>query len=230
MSLFMVDSASPANAEVQPGLSLFDDVVAWAGAPPAAWGRYLGDGYGAAVPLSASEAGYLRSSRGCPILPIYNLATSGGVGGDYAQGQADASRAIQLAKALDVPAGVYIACDIEAGWQVSAPWLNGWADTMRASTFAGSGILYGSLGGPGLAHTLLCALGNPNVQRLLLWAATPETGPSTSWNMPAWNPDAPSPQTAGMVRLWQYSRGDYGGWVDLNQLDASLLGAGLWMP
>ena len=48
--------------------------------------------------------------------------------------------------------------------------------------------------------------------------------------MPTWVPDAPSAQTEGMVRLWQYSEGDYGGWVDLNEVDTTLLRSGLWLP
>ncbi len=227
---FMVDSALAANGFVSSDLTLWRDVVDWAGAAPVAWGRYLGSGGGAATPLTAQEVSFLHANR-CAILPIYNDSPlNGGQAGTYALGQQDADAAIGRAQALGVPAGVYLCCDIEYGAPLTADYVRGWCDTMRPSIYGGSGILYGALSSPGFAQPLLAAMGDSNVQRLLLWAATPEPGSSTAASMPNWAPDAPSAQTQGMVRLWQYAEGDYGGWVDLDQIDTTLLATGLWQP
>ncbi len=226
----MVDSALPATAEVQAGLNLWQDVTAWAGAPPLVWGRYLGNGYGSATPLTAAEADFLINGHRCGILPIYNMATAQSVAGGLAEGQAAAQAAIQMAQAIGVPAGVYLACDIEAGWPLSQEWIVGWAQTMRAGPYAGSGILYGALDSPAFATPFLDALSDPDVQRLLLWAATPMTGPSTAAGLPAWAPSSPSPGTAGMVAVWQYAENAYGGQVDLDAIDSGLLVPPVWTP
>ena len=227
---FMVDSAMAASGSVSSNLTLWQDVVDWAGAPPVAWGRYLGSGGGAATPLTAAEVSFLHANR-CAILPIYNDSPlNGGQMGTYAMGQRDADAAIQRAQALGVPSGVYLCCDIEYGAPLTAEYVRGWCDTMRPSVYGGSGILYGALATTAFAQPLLAAMGDANVQRLLLWASTPEPGSSTATAMPTWVPDAPSAQTEGMVRLWQYSEGDYGGWVDLNEVDTTLLRSGLWLP
>lgn len=230
MPVLMVDSAVAATALVQSGLTLWDDVVAWAGGAPAVWGRYMGDGYGAATPLTAAEADFLVNGKRCGILPIYNMATAESVAGGYSAGQASASAALSMARSIGVPAGVYLACDIEAGWPLSSGWIQGWADVIRGSEYAGSGVLYGALNSPAFSQALLGALSDASVQRLLLWAATPLLGPSTASNMPAWAPAPPSPQTAPMVHIWQYAESAYGGVVDLDEIDEGLLRPGIWAP
>ena len=230
MPVFMVDSSRPANAAVQPGLTLWDDVAAWAGAPPRVWGRYLGDGYGAAVPLTAAEADFLINVQRCAILPIYNMATAKTVSQGLAAGQAAALAAIHMAQAIGVPAGVYVACDIEAGWPLSEGWIVGWAQTMRAGPYAGSGVLYGALNTQAFAGPFTAALSNPDVARTVLWAATPVTRASTAAAMPPWSAQAPSVATAPMVGIWQFAEGAYGGVVDLDEIDETLLRPPIWAP
>lgn len=230
MTVFMVDSAGPASADIQTGLTRWDDVNAWAGAPPRVWGRYLGDGYGAAIPLTSGEADFLINVKRCGILPIYNMATAQTVSQGLAAGQAAAEAAVLMAQSVGVPAGVYLACDIEAGWPLSPEWIVGWAQTMRASPYAGSGVLYGALDSPAFANPFLAAMSDPDVARLVLWAATPVTSASTAAGMPAWAANAPSAGTAAMVGIWQYAEGAYGGVVDLDQVDEALLRPEIWSP
>jgi hypothetical protein len=226
---FMVDSALPATSPVQPNLTLWDDVLAWAGGKPFLWGRYLGTGGGAATPLTADEANWLFA-RGCGVIPIYNDSpVNAGIQGTYALGQQDAQRAMAQAQAVGVPEGVYLVADIEYGAAVTGDWIRGWADAMRAGPYAGAGILYCAPRSPAFAQAWQDAWGsgNPNVRRLLIWSATPEPGPSTAAGMPPWGPDVPP---GGTVAIWQYAEGAYGGLVDLDEADDQALAGGLWVP
>ena len=229
MPWFMVDSALPATFLVQPNLTLWDDVVAWAGGKPMLWGRYLGSGGGAATPMTLGEANWLFT-KGCGVVPIYNDSPiNGGTQGTYSLGQQDAQNAISQAQALAIPANVYIVADVEYSAQVTGDWIRGWADVMRASPYGGSGILYCAPNSPSFSRAWQDATStkDPNVQRLLIWSATPEPGPSTASGMPTWGPDVPP---EGTVAIWQYCEGAYGGVVDLDEADEQALRGGMWLP
>lgn len=234
-AVFAVDSARLPTDLVQPGLTVWQDVVDWAGAPPRAWGGYLGTGGGAATPLNAAAVAFLHGQH-CAVVPIYNDATATSVASGYAAGCADARRAIALAQALGVPAGIYIWGDVEYGWALTPGWIEGWCDTWRPTPFGGSGGLYGNLDTPAFGRPYCEARTDPaatpgtraNVQRLELWAARWVSQGTTAAGAPPWNPAAP-PGGAAAVRAWQYSGGAFGGVADLDELDARLLDSGLWL-
>ncbi len=233
---FMVDSSLPANGEVSAGLTVLDAVQRWSGTTPAVWGRYLGGGGGAATPLTKDEVAYLHQ-HGISILPIYNDSRlNGGADASYTLGSNEAHEAIAQADALGVPDNTYLACDIEYGAldRLTDSYVAGWSDTMRASRYGGSGILYANCGDARFQAAM--ANGNANVQRLGLWLASWVQNPALAASaMPSWQaphgPTALPPSIASQTWLWQYAGGAYGDLVDLNVVQWPLPApGGLWEP
>lgn len=221
------DCAAPVVTETWSALR------AAAGTTPAFVGRYLGDGGGAATPLTAAEVVAIHA-LGCAILPVYNDSpVNAGAEGSYALGHLDGQRAIAQAQSLGVPAGVYIAADVEYSAPVTADWLRGWADAMRPSPYGGSGIIYCAPDAPSwqAAWAEASAAGDPNIRRLLIWSAQPAERQASVRSVPTWGPLVPPGAT---VALWQWSEGCAEAPVDLDLCDTSLLQhnpfGSLWLP
>lgn len=205
--VLMVDSAARIEDALQ-------TVRATMGGTPRLWARYLGHGSGAVeFPLDAEEVAFAHAN-GIGLVLVYNDATEQSVAGGEEAGAADAGAAISQADALGVPAGVYIVCDLEHNWPVSAGWIVGWAKTMRASKYGGAGILY-------CQHEpwfdVPCAEAmkqDPqNVGRLGYWVALWQGGAYTL-NPGTW----PSPRllATGAHWAWQFAGGQAGGLVDVS--------------
>lgn len=238
-----IDSRFDLSSKV-PGANItyLDDATSWLGAIPAFVARYLGTGGGAATPLSASEVDYVHSyaGKGIPILLCYNDSPiNGGTSGTEAVANQDVVNAIAQCEALGVPAGVYVFGDVESNASIQHGYVTGWCNGWRPTIYGGAGGLYGLTGGgQNLGRAYLEALktdANGNVHRMLLWSARwISTGFSAS-NAPRWGAIAPSPETAGAVRVWQVTGGTFGGIVDEDMIDESLLvpltaAGGLWTP
>jgi len=203
-----VDTCAPANSMVG-AQTLFDYVTQQAGAAPSFWGRYLGTG----CTLTAAEAAFLHS-KNCKILLIYFDTTATGVRGSYQDGQNDANKAIGYADGLNVPGGVAIYADIEAGWQPSQAWIQGWSDAMFDSKYAGAGGFYANTlsQAPAYFNNAYCAAFNADdkmqISVGLIYASEPEPGCTGASNAPAFAPASP-PCNPGAVVLWQYAENCY---------------------
>lgn len=219
---FMVDSAVPANSQVQTNLNVWDDICAWAGAAPQVYGRYLGDGHGAATPLNEEEVIFLHS-KGCGILLIYNDATSTSVAAGWGAGVVDANTAIAQAQALKAPAGTLIVANVEAGWQPHRDWMEAYCETILQAGYLPG--FYGAVGAENFASAYLAAMANDggNVQQAVLWSANWTAPVFIAANMPAWNPSYPSLQYANKVAIWQ-CRGVSYGICDLDEILLPLRG------
>ena len=215
-----IDSALPIYATV-PGtsLSIVEDTKAWLGRYPDFWIRPTGTGGKAASPLTQNEISQILKD-GMGVFPYYNDSplNDGSTEGTYALGVQDAQNALSQYRALGLPTLLPPACDIESNAKVNAAWVHGWADTMRPSPYALSGMLYGNLGpNMALGQAVLQALKedqNGNVGRILLWDAFWKYKQGLDYQNAAtvaWQPISPSSQTLPMVRMWQLSGGDFGG-------------------
>ncbi len=203
-----VDSAAYVNVE-PPGLTtgqtLYQYVAANFGTP-AFWGRYIGGNYA----LTSGEVSYLHDpSRNCKILLIYNGATAASVSGTETDGENDANAAIAAAQALSVPAGVCIFADIEAGWNPSSAWIEGWSNVMFNSDYRGAGGIYGDFAQTNMAGPYCTAWNNNANMRngpSYVYTSEPEPGCTGSSNIPAWAPSGPSCNPTYTI-AWQYAEG-----------------------
>jgi hypothetical protein len=181
-----------------------------------------------ATPLSTDETQAILAA-GLAILPIDNGIGYGDTTGPnaYANGQRKASQAVARAQALGVPAGTYIAWDLEA-WAVDVDFFRGYAQVMRQSPYGGAGIVYGSAGAAWRAAFGQASLQDENVARCLVWTAR-YVGPWTG-TPPAWDPQDPDPRCV----IWQFtSQGPQGTDLSLLRLPLPSVGAtpqGLWLP
>lgn len=217
--LLMADSAAPVTL---PLLEAWDskygriDVVA----------RYLGNGHGAATPLTAEEAAEIHAA-GRKLLVIYNDATSTSVKEGTDVGRQDAAQAILAARKLGMPAGVYLAVDLEHEWPVTSDWLLGFCAAMRSSEYGGAGIIYAQYE-PWFTVPWRAAMRvdtNGDVARALIWDA---------W----WTDGKPDPNQEGSPLrhpecvAWQFaSEGDCDlSWIKYPLPSVGPVAEGLWEP
>lgn len=213
--LFGVDSSAPADS------GFLARVTQWAGQRPAFWARYLGSGGGAATPLSREEAAFLFA-QGVAIALVFNDVDQHALG-TAAEGEDAAARALAQARAIGVPAAVTIYADIEAGWQLTAPWLLGWIRIMLAHGQVPG--VYVGLAQPVVQSVLhsLRAREPGLMAHLSLWDAQ---WAESSWDAPAggmrslprWIRAQPS-EDALQLGLWQFAGPSCGASVDLDLLD-----------
>jgi hypothetical protein len=221
--VLMVDSSADAR-------TIFDAVVRGLGAIPPVWARYLGDGGGAATPLTAQEVDFLHG-WGIAVLPVYNDSTlNGSAQGTYQLGVRDAQEAVAQARSLGVPPGVYIVNDVEydALGRLTGEYLAGWADAMRATAYGGSGIVYGNLTDARFQSAVRAAsvLSPSNLARLGFWLASwTATGgsppPVPSWGDRYGPSSLPQPIQA-QTWAWQYAGRVFGDTVDLSLIQTPL--------
>jgi hypothetical protein len=245
-----VRALSPTDAT----LSVWECICRWLGGKPAFIARYTGTGGGAATPLSDTEIDFIVVQQGVPLLPVFNDSPiNGGTLGNAAQGTMDARMGLLWASQHGQPANTYLAFDVEASAQVQADYVQQLASNMRSSALAGSGVLYGNSGSAGnLGAALAAASADPNVARVLIWAAAwynrpvdgvPGPVPVDGISLAAaagllaqlgWRAPAPIPPLAPNVRLWQFAAGCFGGLCDLDYIDEALLqtqaDGNLWLP
>jgi Domain of unknown function (DUF1906) len=130
-----VDSVAAAHHPVPAvtgKVALYDYLVA-KGLTPSFFGRYLDGG---SVNLTTAEVGYLHG-KGCAVLPVYR---KGPVGGK--NGAVDASRAIEIADALSMAAGVTIYTDVEPLEKPTVEYITTWCTRMWNSKYGGAGGFY----------------------------------------------------------------------------------------
>lgn len=222
--IFGVDSAQVVTPE------LFAQVRHWASIRIGFWGRYLGTGGGAAVPLSATEAQVLHE-MGVAIAPIYNDVVQTDLG-TQVQGETAARDAVLRSRALGIPQGVVIFADIEHGWPITGEWLYGWAHALAAESYRPG--VYLSLGDTSAQAALRSlSVRDPALyHKITVWNAR--------WLVPAgWTafhdgristPPFSAPAAyRDVVGLWQFAGASDGGRVDLNLRDPERLGlSALW--
>lgn len=209
--LFGVDSAQPVTRET------FAQVRHWASVRIGFWGRYLGTGGGAAVPLSATEAQVLHQ-LGVAIAPIYNDVVQRELGAQ-SQGESAARTAVLRGRALGIPRGVVIFADIEHGWPITGLWLYGWASTLAAESYR-PGVYLSLDDASAQAALKSLKVRDPSLYReTTVWNAR--------WLVPdGWNtfrdgristPPFSAPALfRDVVGLWQFAGASDGGRVDLN--------------
>ncbi len=195
----MVDSACAITAE------LIAAVTGQCG-QIGAWGRYLSDGHGAAVPLSAAEVA-LAAEQVLPLLVYANNATGTSVAG---RGVTDAWEAIDQAKQLGVPAGTMLCWDLEYGWPVAQAWIQ---DVIYAAGETGYVAgLYGALAQPYFRLPYADALRSGYSAQLVSASWSASGAEFASGQLPAWAPQIATPESAAMVVAWQACRyGTIGG-------------------
>jgi hypothetical protein len=182
-----------------------------------------------ALPLSAAEVEGILAS-GLAILPVDNGIGYGDTTGPQAfvNGQQKALAAVRRAEALGVPAGTYIAFDLE-NWSVDAAFLSGYCGIMRQSPFGGAGIVYGSVSASWRYSLIRASAWDANVRRVLVWTAR-YIGPWAGV-VPSWDPED---DAGSRTVLWQFTgQGPQGVDLDLVQLPLPSEGAiteGLWLP
>jgi hypothetical protein len=252
-----VDSAEPANYKlnVKGHPTLLDYVTKHLGKAPSFWGRYIGGKYA----LTPAEAKYIfGASRGtCAILVVYNGTTKTSVGGGRNAGVLDAQKAIAAARGVGVPGGVWLYADIEAGWQCSPEWFEGWWSTMDKSMYGGRGGVYENpTANPqefakpyykALKGDAKVVLPDAPPEARYLWSTQPNKGAGDQQDhvKPAeinFDFDPAEPESCyGMTVLWQYSidypltDDDVRAKVDLDLADARGYGSmwrqlGDWEP
>lgn len=181
-----------------------------------------------ATPLTPDEAQAILAG-GLAILPIDNGIGWGDTTGPnaYANGQRKAQQAVARAQAMSVPAGTYIAFDLE-DWAVDPDFFRGYCQVMRQSPYAGSGIVYGSLGGAWRQSFQQASQQDADVARCLIW--TGRWIGSWTGTPPAWDPQDPDPRCV----LWQFTdQGPQGVDLSLVRLPLASIGPvpeGLWLP
>ena len=177
------------------------------------------------APLTTTEIQQIMAEK-LALLPVFNNSLiDGGTEGTYAIGKADAKNAIAKAQALGIPVNTYLATDVEYSAKVTGAYLEGWADTMRASQYAGAGIIYCAPLSPNFASAIAMAnaADNANIKRLFFWSATPEPGMKVGNVAPAYAPDVPSGFNQSAVVAWQLQEGTLSDQVDLDEADISML-------
>ena len=181
-----------------------------------------------ATPLSAGEAAAILGA-GLAVLPYCNSLGWGDLA-DTALVAEKVGSAIALTHSIGLPAGGYMAIDLE-DWQVPDAALAAICATIRNSNLGGSGIGYWSAASSATSAWQRLRATNADVARLLLWPAR--------WNgwtdgnpLPSWAPGIDDPA----VQAWQFTdRGKDGTLgVDVSLLRLPLLSVGnttegLWL-
>lgn len=181
-----------------------------------------------AAPLSAREAADILGA-GLACVPYCNSIGWGDLS-DTSLVAEKIRSAIALAHSIGLPAGGYMAFDLE-DWQVPDAALAAICATIRNSNLGGSGIGYWSAASSATSDWQRLRATNADVARLLLWPAR--------WNgwtdgnpLPSWAPGIDDPA----VQAWQFtSKGKDGPLgVDVSMLRLPLLSIGgaaegLWL-
>ncbi len=234
---FGVDSGAPVDTG---RIGIIDR---WAGVKPGWWGRYLGNGGGAATPLSESEAALLHA-QGIAIALVFNDVDRFALS-TRAQGLSAASLAVRQARALKVPALTTLYADIEHDWPLTPPWFLGWAQGILSGGFTPGAYL-----GPadidvqktlGYLHIVKPTLASLRPKepalagQIRLWDALwLHGGEWTAFrngriSLPPWIHLPPS-ETTMQTGIWQFSGAACSGMVDLDLLDDSATPApNLWL-
>ena len=191
-----VDSADPVNA------ANWDTLLRLRNRAPDFWGRYIGGLYA----VTAAEISFLHQ-KGCRVLVAYNGATASSVSGSQSAGQTEAATAIKAAKALHMPAGVFIYADIEASWAPSVAWLDGWVTGIVASSY-GPGFYCNPLSTHAFGGTYDKAYkaNKSAFARTRLWSSEPEPYFGSECAKPppeVFAPAYPTTNQSGTV-IWQY--------------------------
>lgn len=203
-TVFGVDSAERPTTLVANGQTLYDWVVSKAGGQaPAFWGRYIGGSYA----LTSDEITFLHN-KGCKILLIYNGANMTTVTTD---GTADGQKAVNAAKALNVPSTTVIYADIEQSFKPTSAWIKGFAKTLYNNQY-GPGFYADTINGYFNTPYTTASKEDPTYvgnNSSLVWANQPEPGSSTATGRPSWNPTPPPTLTQSNITFWQYAENCY---------------------
>ncbi|HEX3540492.1 MAG TPA: glycoside hydrolase domain-containing protein [Acidimicrobiales bacterium] len=166
---------------------------------PAFVGRYLVWDGGST--LGSDEAQYIHG-QGVRILAIIDPAPPAGGLTGAAVAQAEASRGINQARLLGVPAGAALFRDVENTTQIDAAYIAGWA-----AAFAGSGYVPGIYENPSNSSfpSSYCSAvsSSPLAASIALWSDEPQVNADPrQTGVPAWNPYRPACQNSTVA--WQY--------------------------
>jgi hypothetical protein len=213
-NLWGYDTASDARLTL-PGVSI-DDFVTQNRAPAGFVGRYLCDIPGLSNGLSTTELTYLWF-KGRAVGPVYNKTSAELLAGDEATGRAMAQDAINLAYALNIPPGVAVWLDIEAGMDPTGDCLFGWMDTLDKALLIGGVYMNTNQDSHVNAYLNARARGG----RSLIWSSEPE--PTDLYDV-VYTTFSPSTVKLGKlgadVVIWQYSENSWrqfnGGLVDFD--------------
>lgn len=208
-----VDSASPSTT--------LHACVTQSYGTPKYWGRYLKDVAGVSKGLTKQEIAYLHDKH-IKILPIYNNFSSAT---GYDNGKKAGQDAVNTAKALGIPSGVYLFADIEANYSADAGWIRGWYDALNASTYQ-PGIYENPVTGPFANAYNSAVKQNPAIgKETVLWSAQPSIGVTRADKTPKFGPSKPA--GANNTLAWQYGIQGSACNIDTNLIDTGLLSR-LW--
>ena len=191
------------------------------GSLPSWVGRYIGT-----YALTPGEIAFLHSNN-IRILPIWNSLTADQAAGDDAEGAWHGTRAVQSAKAFDIPAGTPIAVDIEQPWYPSAAFFTGYAREVDAGSYLPAAYLNVIE----TAHTVpfleaVAAHGKP----IFIYTSEPELNVYRGTIKTTWDDFSPWLGSHADLVLWQqYSENELNGTVDLDVATAQGYGL-LWGP
>jgi hypothetical protein len=211
-----------------------------AGIPCHAAAVYLGTGGAGAFVATPQYVSDLHG-LGLAILPVFNDSPlNGGSAATEVQAAQDYAAAAHQLDVLGVPAGVYVAVDLEQAVNrvLTGAYLAALAGHFRRSVYGGAGMVYDALFDPyfGAALDTALQIAPGDVGRMLFWLAS-----YVSWSpsaLPAWTgahgpADLPwQAQHRAQVYAWQFCD-DAPGPVDLSLLRVPLPAygqEGLWLP
>ncbi|MGO4888049.1 glycoside hydrolase domain-containing protein [Anaerobacillus sp. MEB173] len=165
---------------------------------PQIWGRYMVDKEGVSYGLTDEEITLLHNNN-IMILPIYNHFEDATT---YKNGVAQAEQAIQFAKEYGIPEGVALFADIEPMYPVDTAFIQGWHDTIMASSYE-SGI-YGVFSDDSELNTAFVQATEENeeiIENTVIWSNQPQIGITTKSNAPEYDVSAPE---GSLDWGWQY--------------------------
>lgn len=149
------------------------------------------DGGGAGAFVATPQYVSDLHGLGLAVLPVFNGAgVNGGSPGTAAQADADMNLCLSEVAKLGVPAGCYVAIDVEhsADGTLQGPYLAHVAERFRVTNLAGAGMVYATVADPafGKAFDDALTIAPADVGRMVFWYAHPvgRTGPLPAWNNP----------------------------------------------
>lgn len=162
---------------------------------PDVFGRYIGDNEDVSRGLTEKEVSFLHE-KDVDILLIYNHVTdvtSIEVGNKHAE------EAIGLAKELDVPDGVALFVDIEPNYSVDAAFIQGWYETIDASSYVPG--IYGVFSEDSELLTAFNESDETVQEHTIVWTAYPQKEITSKEEAPSFEPQGPKDAN---VYGWQY--------------------------
>ena len=128
-NLFGVDSRIPSNTRLTNGYHLYDWVMRQ-NSFPVFWGR----GLNGENPITKEEAVFLHD-RHCKVALIIRNLSEAGI--SSSNGTQDALRAVEAAKAMEIPqnAGVALFAEIQPDWSVNHNWMISFAQTLTENGY-----------------------------------------------------------------------------------------------